>query len=929
MNFLNRGGSDGPFTLPTNGGLGLPAGLHRIWKWGLGLIGLVLLIVLLFIGKGIYTDWLWFNNLGYLDVFKTILLTKLWIFLASASIFAVLISVNLAVAVKLSAGANNLPIPPEAIRLMRRLMRLGLILAIIVISFIFGALASGQWETFLLFINGTSFEIQDPLFNLDVSFYAFTLPFLNWLQGLLLGAVIVILVASILIYVINTVLSGTGFSLKRPIKTHLAILGAIIMLTLVWNHYLDIYELVFSDRGATFGASYADVNARIPALRILMVVAGASSVLMLISIAVREPRGIRLAIGAFALWAVAAIVVGNFYPTMIQRLTVNPDELSRETIYIKRNIDFTRQAFALDRITETTYPVRGEITKEIIDRNPGTINNIRLWDQSPIKDVYNQIQVIRLYYDFLGVDIDRYSIGGETRQVMLSARELAPEKLPEEAQRWINSSLIYTHGYGLAVSPVNEFTSEGRPELLVQDIPPKHIDAADSLAITRPEIYYGEAKDGYVIVNSKTKEFDYPTEKDIPAYTSYQGTGGVHVGSLLRRAAYAWQFADINVLISNQIKAGSRIQYRRDIQERVEQVAPFLTLDHDPYLVIDKGQMMWMQDAYTIMNNYPYSTPSQGQNGDFNYIRNSVKIIINAYDGSMVFYIADESDPLIQSYKQIFPELFISMSEMAPSLREHIRYPEDFFSIQAGTYLQYHMKDPTVFFNKEDQWSIPQEVYFGSPQAMEPYYVIMKLPHHQEEEFVLILPFTPSNKPNLVAWLAARNDGENYGKLQAFFFPRDRQMDGPSQVEARIDNDPTISAQFTLWGQAGSTVIRGNLLVIPMEESLLYVEPVYLQAESLAYPELKRVIVVSSNNVIMAESLSEALSSLTGDYSPIEPISSLPGNAMKEASPEGSIEEILDQVGEIAATVGNLKTSLSQLEGLLKRLREMANGDDQ
>jgi hypothetical protein len=778
------------------------------------------------------------------------------------------------------------------------------------VALIFGLVASNRWETILRFMNSVSFGVKDPLFNLDVSFYVVTLPLVNFIQVWLLGAVITILVAVLLMYLVNFSLRGVSFTFNPRMLVHLALLGAFLMLVLAFNHFLDIYELLLSPRGAAYGAGYTDIHARLPALRFLTAVSLVASLLFVASI---FTGGVRLMVGAFGLWVVATIVVGAIFPAAFQRFLVNPNELSREETYIQRNIQFTRYAYGLERVQEQSFSFQPQLTREAVANNPQTIRNIRLWDYRPIRDTYNQIQFLRLYYSFVDIDVDRYWINGEYRQVMLSARELFPENLPPDAQRWVNQRLQYTHGYGVAMSPVTDFTPEGRPLFFLKDIPP-----AGVLEVNRPEIYYGENTRSYVIVNSRMPEFDYPTKEDTPVYTHYQGRGGVRLGSFLRRLAYAWQFADINILISGQITPESRIQYRRQIQERVAQVAPFLRLDRDPYLVVADGKLWWIQDAYTVTDRYPYSTPYRG---DFNYIRNSVKVVIDAYDGSVRFFVADPEDPLLQIYRRIFPDLFEPLERMPDPLRAHLRYPVDLFNVQTQMYLKYHMRDPRVFYNQEDQWSIPMEVFFGKPQPVEPYYIIMRLPGEEKEEFVLILPFTPANKPNLVAWLAARSDPPHYGNLVVFFFPRDRQVDGPSQVEARIDNDPYISQQFTLWGQVGSKVIRGNLLVIPLGETVIYVEPVYLQSEALAFPELKRVIVASSEKVAMTAGLEEGLFALLEEAPPlVTPPTPQPGTSIP-------LERVEEQVKRIGVAIESLKKAIRGLEEALGNLEELLGGE--
>ncbi|MFC1979906.1 UPF0182 family protein, partial [Chloroflexota bacterium] len=523
------------------------------------------------------------------------------------------------------------------------------------------------------------------------------------------------------------------------------------------------------------------------------------------------------------------------------------------------NIQFTREAFALDRIEEQPFPAEESPSLQDIEQNEGTINNIRLWDPRPLKDTYNQRQSLRLYYDFNDVDVDRYIIDGEYRQVMLSARELSAEKLAGEAQTWVNRKLQFTHGYGLALSPVNEVSTQGLPTLLVKDIPP-----VGKFNIERPQIYFGEKTDEYVILNTKTEEFDFPMGDD-NVYGYYEGKGGVNIGTFIRRLAYAWQLSDLNILISGELAPDSKVLYYRNIRERVSHLAPFLKLDSDPYLVVMDGRLFWIQDAYTTSDRYPYSEPL---GGNLNYIRNSVKAVIDAYNGSVTFYVTDPEDALIQTYQSIFPELFVPAEQMPEFLRAHWRYPESMFNIQATVYQTYHMRDARVFYNKEDLWAIPKEVYFGSEQPMEPYYIIMRLPDEEKEEFLLMQPFTPLSKKVTIGWLAARSDEENYGKLLAYLFPKERTVYGPSQIENRIGQDTVITEQLALWGRGGSRVIRGNLLLIPLGKSVLFVEPVFLEAETGGLPELKRVIVVAGDKIAMEPTLEESLMAIFGTEAP-------------------------------------------------------------
>ena len=912
------GGSGGNGEFPPSGApegvLVLPPVTGTVIKWTLVVAGLIGLAVVLAVLRGIYTDWLWFDNLGYLSVYTKILWTRVWLFAVGAALFAVAIAVNMALAHRFSRGESVLPVPPETLYWLNRLTLIVAILAAVVLCAVFGSVLAGRWETILQFLDSTSFGVEEPVFDKDTSFYVFTLPVLNLVQGWLLAALVALLVATAAMYLVYYSLRGVPFALTPQVRGHLSVLGGLVLFALAANHFLDRYELLFASGGAAFGASYTDVHARLPGLLVLTVIAVASGLLLMATLlpALRGARGTRLAIGAVGLWIGSALIVGFVYPASIQRFTVEPNELKRESTYIERNIASTRAAFGLDRIGERTFPVTEDLSAETLFRNPETLGNVRLWDPRPLRDTYNQIQFLRLYYGFQDVDVDRYLVDGELRQVLIGARELQPENLPDEAQSWVNQRLQYTHGFGAAASPVTEFTVEGRPEFFAQDIPP-----VGAIEVSQPRIYYGEHSLEFIIVNSDTEEFDHEPQEGRPIYKNYDGNGGISLNSLLRQVAYAWEFTDLNILISNQLSSESRIQYRRTIQDRIGHVVPFLELDGDPYLVVEDGNMRWIQDAYTVTDKYPYSTPFQSS---FNYIRNSVKVVMDAYHGTLDFYIADPDDRLIRTYQKIFPDLFKPLDTMSPFLRDHLRYPEDLFSVQTEMYFQYHMLDTNQFYNKADQWDIPLEEFFGDTRPVAPYYVIMKLPDEERAEFVLIMPFTPwptADKPRMVAWLAARMDQPNYGEMVAFSFPRGAQIDGPSQVEARINQDFEIKQKFALLCTGEARCIRGNLLVIPIEESILYVEPLYLQSANVRFPELKQVILASAKKVVMEATLDEAIASLVGE-SPARP----------PVSGEGptAIEEEIKRIREALAGV---QEGFSELEEALRDLLEQVAEEEQ
>lgn len=835
----------------------------------------------------LYTDWLWFDSLGFQSIFATVLQAKVLAFLAGFVAFLVpavasllvariVMSKHRTVSIREESGVAYIvqlgqDMPRRIVFYLAGLIALGMSVAM-------GFSAAGQWEALLKFLNGKSFGVADPLFNQDVGFYFFTLPLFRFLQGWLFGALAIILLLTAAVYLVSVYEGQVGIdpgilSAHRPAKLHVMLLAALIALVMAASYRIQIYDLVFASHGVVSGAGFTDATARQMALWVLMAIMGITAALFLLS---GFRRSFTLPLWGVGLWLAAAVLLGNVYPIVVQKLQVEPSELEKEKPYIASGVKMTRQAFGLDRVQEQDFKAEDAVNLEEINSNPDTIGNIRLWDHRPLRDTYNQIQAIRLYYDFHDVDVDRYSIGGKYRQVMLAARELSPDKLASQAQNWVTRRLQFTHGYGLVMSPVNEIVGEGLPNLLVKDIPPQ-----GDIKIDKPQIYYGEVSSGYVIVKTTAQEFDY-AKGDENVYGSYQGNGGgVQLDSLYKRLAYAWYFRDGNILFSSYLTPESRVLYFRDIQQRVQKIVPFLMLDKDPYMVAADGQLYWVQDAYTYGNDYPYSAPYQERvqvsvptkpggpatqqvrfGREFNYIRNSAKVVVNAYDGSVRFYLADTSDPLAAAYGSIFPALFSPMDQMPASLKTHVRYPEDLFKAQAEMYRTFHMQEPQVFYNREDLWSIPNESVGDTRQPVDPYYLIMRLPGEKNEEFLQLLPFSPSNKDNMIAWLAARSDGENYGKLIVYKYPKDKLIYGPMQVEARVNQDPTISAQFTLWGQRGSQVTRGNLLAIPVGQANLYVMPIYLQADRGSIPELKRVIVSTGNRVVMEASLGEALNKL-------------------------------------------------------------------
>jgi len=897
----------------------------------MALAGLIVLFILASVAKGFYTEWLWYSSLGYGSVYTTILKTRLLVFFLGAIIFCVLLLANLILATRLSPQKEAHFWPWSIVSRLQRIVRWNVILGTAVLSLIFGMVAQGNWQIILRYFNWQPFGITDPVFHNEIGFYVFSLPYMQFLRGWFVGALIIILIATVVTYLLTYGVQRLKLDFSRGVLGHIGGLVIAILGFFAWGYWLGIWEMVYSERGVVFGASYADIHAKLPAQWILLVVV---VVFMGVIIASIIKRKIRWPLYGIAGWVVAAIIVGAIYPAIVQRFQVQPSELVRERPYIEYNINFTREAYALDRIEEQPFPAESSLTMQDITSNEATINNIRLWDHRPLKDTYNQIQSIRLYYDFYDVDVDRYVIDGEYRQVMLSARELSAEKLAGEAQTWVNRKLQFTHGYGVVLSPVNEITTQGLPNLLLKDIPP-----VGAFEIERPQIYFGEKTNDYVVVKTDTQEFDYPSG-DENVYGRYEGEGGVSLDGFFRRLVYAWQFGDLNILISGQLNPESHVLYYRNIRERVNHLAPFLELDSDPYMVVIDGRLYWIQDAYTTTDRYPYSEPI----GDgLNYIRNSVKAVIDAYNGDVTLYVTEPDDALIRTYQAIFPGLFVSADRMPEAFRVHLRYPEDMFSIQSIMYRSYHMRDARVFYNKEDLWTVPREVYAGQEQALEPYYVIMRLPQGEKEEFLLMLPYTPVNKNNTIGWLAAHCDGDNYGKLLAYYFPKGEWVDGPSQIENRIGQDTVITEQLALWGRGGSRVIRGNLLLIPIERSILYVEPVFLQAEAGGLPELKRVIVVVGEQIAMKPTLMESIEAVFGEEvslpepAPEPPEPTEPQVPVEPETPvDAEIAELIEQARQhYEQAQENLKagdwagfgSEWDAMEEVLQKLAELTAGE--
>src|SRR5262244_1921488 len=828
---------------------------------------LLLLLLLLVLGVlaqivPLYTDWLWFVEVGYSEVFVKTLSLRGSLFAALAIGVLVFLYANLTFAARTAAPdviwelEDQLGLPSRVI--IEPLIRRFLPIVLLLIAVASGMRATVHWETVLGYMNATQFGVADPLFGYDLMFFVFTLPLWRLVHGWALTLVIATIVLTLAIYVLqrSLVLTSRGPRLAAGARTHLLVLGAVALALKAIGFWLDRFELVFSPRGIVFGAAYTDIYASLPVLGALAVFAALCAVACLAQIA---RSGLRLVAGGLIALALVWVVGLGIYPALLQRFRVTPNELAAERPFIQHNIRMTRQAYGLDRVEEKEFPADESLDARSLERNAPTIKNIRLWDHRPLLRTFAQLQEIRTYYRFVDVDNDRYTINGEYRQLMLSARELSYQNLQTRAGSWINEHLTFTHGYGVVVGPVNRITPEGLPELWVKDIPPPR---EGFTRVTRPEIYFGEISNDYVLVRTRSQELDYPAG-DQNVYATYVGRGGVPLVSWLRKLVFAARFGEIKLLLSNDLTSESRLMMYRTVGERVRTIAPFFQYDRDPYIVVtDDGRLQWMLDGYTTTDRYPYSDPVRGLG---NYIRNSVKVVIDAYHGTVSFYVADATDPIVRVYARAFPGLLKPLGEMPADLQRHIRYPEDFFTIQARKYATYHMLDPQVFYNKEDLWAVPRRTVEGRDREMEPYYTIMRLPGEAREEFILLTLFNPARRDNMTAWLAARSDPGHYGRLIAYNFPKQKLVYGPRQIDARIDQDPVISQQLSLWNQRGSTVIRGSLLAIPIDQSLIYVQPLYLAAsEQGALPELRRVIVAYGNQIAMEPTLEQSLARIFG-----------------------------------------------------------------
>lgn len=911
---------------------------------GIGGAALAILALLIVSVFDIWIEALWFDALGYARRFWKVIFWKI-----GAGILGALFGGGLVWL--LTFGKSG---APPSIGGWARLI---------------GALAGGlwglaQWEKVLIFVNRVSTGVTDPILQKDTGFYLFSLPLLEASYDLILQLSMVALIALFISAFVRV--TGDGVELARTGRSdapdrrfrRLYVTAAILIGVLAVGKFLNRYQLMFSEWGAVQGPGWTDDNIRLPAYAVVFVLTLLVGAALLVPAlrnrlhkfltrfgVAKEQTHLYTFAAAAALLAIVWAVPLGLLPMVFQSLRVEPNEITFEEFYISNNIEFTRKAFDLEKIEEREYPFQESFTRETAEENANLFENVRLWDWRALDAVYKQFQEIRLYYEFVDVDIDRYTFDGKYRQVMVSARELKVDNLPEQSQTFVNRRFKYTHGFGVTLTNVSEFTSEGLPDLLVKDIPPKA--RHPELAVDQPRIYYGELTDTPVVVNSEEEEFDYPSgEKN--RYNRYDGAGGVPMHGLWKKFLFGWRFDGLRLIFSGYPRPGSRIMFRREIKERVSQIAPFLHLDADPYVALSEGRLFWIMDAYTTSDYYPYSEPFSSREAiqvdytrtgsttggelqaldGINYIRNSVKVVVDAYNGSVDFYVFEPDDPLIRMWSRAFPNLFKKKEQMPESLRAHVRYPTDMLLVQGLVYSKYHMTDPAVFYNQEDLWVRATEKYYNRVQPVAPYYIMWEPPGSDETEFTLIQPFTPKNRQVLIGWIAGMCDGDNYGRLLAYKFPKEQRVLGPQQVETKIDQDRFLSGQLSLWDQRGSNVIRGNVLAIPVGETLVYVEPIYLQADTAAYPELRLVVVMQNDRMSYAESFDKALEGLWEGVRPAELPAGAAGLGMEPLirQAQQAFSDYLRYTGEQQfGQAGEALSTLQQsLEQLVNQAGEMA-----
>ena len=903
-------------------------------------------------------EYLWFNALGYSERFMTRIEAMLGYTLLGGIIGW--------------AGVWLLSLSfPKAWTTARKWAQLGGA----VIGLLWGLNA---WRTVWIYANSVTANVSDPIFGNDAGFYIFDLPFYNSLISLFVLLVLFTLAVAGAIWIDSSRGGGLEELLRtgrtaRPLTAALPVgpiyLSVALLLVLIGaSVFLDRYEFMFSSTGVVTGAGWTDVNIRIPMYSLIALLCLASAAVLLVPAARSRLQGSMRRIPVqgvdphlLGLGAIAAVLIVvwvafiGVLPAAFQQLRVEPNEITFEKPYIQNNIEFTRQGFNLVKSEERQFPAADRFDRQLVEDNKQIFNNIRLWDWRALGQVYQQFQELRLYYDFNDLDIDRYRFGDDYRQVMVAAREMNQDNLPEQSRTFVNKRFKYTHGYGVVMNSVSEFTEQGQPEFLIKDIPPQ--STHPDLDVERPEIYYGESTDSHVVVNSEEKEFDYPKGEE-NVNVRYQGDGGVGMGSLWRKFLYGWKFDGTTLFFSGYPKEGTRIMFNRQIMDRLDKLAPFLQYEPDPYIVLADGELYWIVNAYTTTDRYPYSEvfstrraarqpgatsrPGQiflPQEADYlegpNYIRNSVKVAVNAYNGDTDFYVFDKDDPLLRVWRNIYPDLFTSRDKMPEELENHVRYPSDLLLLQGMVYSKYHMTDPDVFYNQEDLWVRATEKYYGRGQPVEPYYVMWEPPQSDNAEFISMLPFTPKNRQVLIGWLAGMCDGENYGRLLAYQFPKDKRVLGPQQVEAKIDQNSYLSERLALWDQRGSRVIRGNVLAIPVDDTLLYVEPIYIEAESSAFPELRMVVVMQGEDMSYATTFEKALQGLYSEE--VEPEEMVEEAARGTGAEMATVQELIKQANQAFESYLNLQQQMEfeeasrkmrKLRDTLQKLSEQASTDN-
>jgi uncharacterized membrane protein (UPF0182 family) len=905
------GGGGGGRRVPPVAGGDVP---WRRWAFIAGAAVLVFVVLGLLGGAvTLITDVMWYDALGRRDILATRLGAQIGLFAVGfvAMLVPVLLSIWLAGRIAPQAPVRSLggvELPDAS-----RWIGLALVGLAILLALGSGAAWSGSWETVLLFANGRPWGVTDPTLERDIGFYVFDLPFWRFLLGWASTTLIVLGLVTLAAYAARAL--RWQFRLTAPVRAHLSVIGALLLIVIAGGYQLDIAELAYSSRGwdgNVQAALYTDMNAQYPAYVILTGVALVSAALLLLNTWFRTLWLLGVAAGA---WFLLSILVGGLYPTFVQTVQVEPNELNVERPYIRNHLEATRAAFDLDAIETRRFTGEEEITRDLLEADEPTIENLRLWDYRPLLTTFGQQQILRRYYTFTDVDIDRYDIGDEQRQIMLSARELDVELFGEDLT-WTNERLVYTHGYGITAVPVDAVTPQGTPDYLVSGI-----NREPQLPLNQPRIYFGEETDNWVVTGTDTAEFDYPVDDGEDVTTAWDGTTGVDIGNPINRLLFALRFGDLNLLISGQLTDDSQVLFRREIQERVTEIAPFLAYDEDPYLVAAGQRLLWVWDAYTITNRYPNAQPLPETNrfGGANYLRNSVKVVVDAYDGTVRFFIADPDEPIVAAYARIFPTLFEPMDALPEGLDVHLRYPEDLFVAQNDAYRLYHLpatdSGAGTFYNQDDRWAIPADPTEQGDEPMEPYYVIMRIPGEDEAEFVLIQPMVPEGRPNMIAWVAARMDPGVYGERIAFQFPTGTTTQGPAQIEGRIRADDAISEQFTLWSNAGSRVVQGNLLVLPIgEDALVYVQPVFLQAEGAPFPEFVRVIMADQRRIAFAETVEDGLAQLLGEAEPPPPEEPEPTEPGESPGPSPSPgESPAESPGELPTDVAALVAEANRL----------------